>query len=233
MVNNLERKMFLEMEVRIVNQEYVVLKDIFNALNKLDSNNQITTRDRQKFNTFLEDIGEKSASTKCTIASKGKKHSKETQEVDCIRIDIVPMLLLIFKPSEKKDGSNKNQIETWRKLATFVKDLLVELEVYKYIITDKQKQKDHIANLIDEGGSAMIGNKQVNIIMAKLIDVYDKGIKTISKDELKIYQPQTTVDLLEVRDFVLGKFVNAYEFTGSHKTASVMAYELAKKKYKL
>ena len=48
---------------------------------------------------------------------------------------------------------------------------------------------------------------------------------------MKIYQNQTTIDLLEVREFVFNKFVNAYEFTNSHKTSKEMALKLAKKKY--
>ena len=115
----------------------------------------------------------------------------------------------------------------------FISDLLISLEVDKFIVSDKEKHKEHMEILLDEGGSTMIANNQVNIIMAKLIGVYDQGIKYIKKDELKIYQPQTVVDLLEVRDFVMKKFVNAFEFTGSHKNAGDMALKLALKKYKL
>ena len=115
----------------------------------------------------------------------------------------------------------------------FVNDLLTSLEVYRYIVVDKERHKECVELLLDEGGNSLIANNQVNIIMAKLIGVYDQGIKFIKKDELKIYQPQTVIDLLEVRDFVMRKFVNAFEFTSSHKTAAEMALKLALRKYKL
>ena len=76
----------------------------------------------------------------------------------------------------------------------------------------------------------MIANKMTNQIMAELIGVYP-DIKEIKKDELKIYQNQTTIDLLEVRDFVYTKFINAYEFTGSHKDSKQMVLKLSKRKY--
>ena len=63
--------------------------------------------------------------------------------------------------------------------------------------------------------------------MGKLIGV-DFPIK---KDELKEYQIQTTIDLLEVRDFVMTKFENAYEITESHSEAEKVALRLALKKY--
>ena len=46
--------------------------------------------------------------------------------------------------------------------------------------------------------------------MAKLIGVYDKGIKKINKDELKIYQPQLTIDLIEIRQEALKIFEQQY-----------------------
>lgn len=113
----------------------------------------------------------------------------------------------------------------------FVNDILTSLEVHKFIITDREHQKDSMGRILDAGGATVTTNQQVNGIMAELIGIYDEGIKRISKEELKIYQGQTTVDLLIVREFVLDKFVNAYEFTGSHKTAREMACKLAKKKF--
>ncbi|WP_195515432.1 hypothetical protein [Paraclostridium bifermentans] len=230
MVNKIENKKFLGMEVRVVNQEYIVLKDMFNALGRLSDKGQIQTAERNKLKEFLNDINRETASKSFTISSKGKKHSKEEQDVECLRLDAVPIVLTQFKPTKAK---GEEALNIWRDFMKFVDGLLSSLEVYKYIVTDKEKQKSHMQILIDEGGKTVVANQQVNIIMAKLIGVYDKGIKTLKKDELKIYQDQTTIDLLEVREFVMSKFVNAYEFTNSHKTAGEMALKLAIKKYNL
>lgn len=65
--------------------------------------------------------------------------------------------------------------------------------------------------------------------MGKLIT--DDDNFSISKDELKIYQPQITIDLLEVRNFVIDKFATFYAFTESHKESYNATLKLAKKKY--
>lgn len=113
----------------------------------------------------------------------------------------------------------------------FVDDLLVSLEVHKFIVKDKGTQREQIDRLSNAEGDPKIANIQVNMIMAKLIGVYDQGIKRVKKEELRMYKDQTTVDLLEVREFVMEKFINAFEFTRSHKSAGEMALKLAKEKY--
>ena len=221
-------KKFLGMEVRIVNEEYLILKDMFSALDRLDDKNQIPTPDRNKLKEFLDDIDKSCDRKTFTITSKSdKSKSRATQEVDCLRLDCVPIVLTQFKPSARK---GEEALNIWKKFMMFVDDILRSLEVYKYIITDKDKQKSNTEVLVDNGGTPMIANKMTNGIMAELMNVYPE-IKEIKKDELKIYQNQTTIDLLEVREYVFNKFVNAYEFTNSHKTSKEMALKLAKKKY--
>ena len=227
-MNNVKIKKFLGMEVRIVNEEYIVLKDVFSALGRLDNKNQIVSTDRNKLKEFLIDINKLCDSKTFTITSKSKKSkSRNHQEVDCLNISIIPIVLTQFKPTKAK---GEQALDIWRKFMIFVNDLLESLEVYKYIIIDKDKQKTNTEILIDNGGKPMIANKMTNQIMAELIGVYP-DIKEIKKDELKIYQDQTTIDLLEVRDFVYTKFINAYEFTGSHKDSKQMALKLSKRKY--
>ena len=227
-MNNVKIKKFLGMEVRIVNEEYIVLKDVFSALGRLDNKNQIVSTDRNKLKEFLIDINKLCDSKTFTITSKSKKSkSRDYQEVDCLNISIIPIVLTQFKPTKAK---GEQALDIWRKFMIFVNDLLESLEVYKYIIIDKDKQKTNTEILIDNGGKPMIANKMTNQIMAELIGIYP-DIKEIKKDELKIYQDQTTIDLLEVRDFVYTKFINAYEFTGSHKDSKQMALKLSKRKY--
>lgn len=214
----------------MVNDTHIVLKDMFSALGRLTSSNQIETTDRNKLNILLEDIDKTSASETFTISSKGKKKSKEEQNLDCLKLETVPIVLTQFKPTARK---GEEALITWRNFMIFVDDLLTSLEVYKFIVIDKEHQKEQMTILKEEGGSETICNQQVNGIMAELIGVYNQGIKRIKKEEMKQYQSQTTVDLLSVREYVLSKFVSAYEFTGSHKTAREMTKKLAFKKYNI
>ena len=179
-MNNVKIKKFLGMEVRIVNEEYIVLKDVFSALGRLDNKNQIVSTDRNKLKEFLIDINKLCDSKTFTITSKSKKSkSRDYQEVDCLNISTIPIVLTQFKPTKAK---GEQALDIWRKFMIFVNDLLESLEVYKYIIIDKDKQKTNTEILIDNGGKPMIANKMTNQIMAELIGVYP-DIKEIKKDE--------------------------------------------------
>lgn len=235
MANKVERKVFLGMDVRVVNGEWIVLKDMFDALGRVKSDGTWTDS-KVRLVKFLNDINKETDHEELVVTSKGKKHSREEQTVECLKLETVPIVLTQFRPinSNKRTAEeNKKALNKWREFMRFVDELLTELEVYKFIITDKERQKNITNILVEYGGVPMIANNQTNIIMAKLIGVYDKGIGKITKEELKIYQPQTTVDLLEVRSFVFSEFVNAYKFTESHKDSADMVLKLAKRKYNL
>lgn len=103
------------------------------------------------------------------------------------------------------------------------------MNVINILLMIKKNKKLAIKEITDNGGNAIITNQMVNLIMRKLITGEDNF--SIKKDELKIYQPQTTIDLLEVRNFVLDKFATLYAFTESHKESYNGTLKLAKKKY--
>ena len=221
--NKVENKLFLGMEVRVVNEEWIVLKDMFNALGRVKEDGT-WTNEKNKLNKFLEIINGKDLhQTLMVVVKRG-----QTESVDCLKLETVPIVLTQFMPTARKGDVALNH---WKNFMIFINDLLTSLEVHKFIITDKEVQKDETKRLVEADGKPLLFNNQVNIIMAKLIGVYDKGIKKLSKDELKVYQPQTVVDLLEVREYVSDKFVNAFEFTHSHKESAEMAEKLARIKY--
>ncbi|MGL5764673.1 MAG: hypothetical protein ACRCX8_03420 [Sarcina sp.] len=79
----LETKEFLGMELRVIDDEYVPLKDIFEALNRLDVNGDVTTRDKEKVNRL---VGEHNIK-KINIESKSNKpKSRKIQECICCKI---------------------------------------------------------------------------------------------------------------------------------------------------
>lgn len=225
--NKVEKKKFLGMEVRIVNDEFIVLKDMFSALGRLDSNGQIFSAEKNKLEVFLGDIGRICDSKTFTVTSKSSKlKSREHQDVVCLNISTVPIVLTQFKPTKAK---GEEALEIWKKFMIFVNDILSSMEIYKYIITDKAHQNTQMDILSEAGGTPVITNNLIAIGMAKIIGV--SGM--VKKDELRKYQDQTTVDLLEVREYMLEKFVNAYEFTNSHHDSLEMALKLTVKKYKI
>ena len=72
MENNFEVKSFLGMEVRIINREWLVLKDMFSALGRLNARNQISTGDSKRVFDFLELVDKFEDYQKLTIDFKKK-----------------------------------------------------------------------------------------------------------------------------------------------------------------
>lgn len=185
----------------------------------------IWNKPKKKMLEFLDEIDEKESwKTLPVLLKQGK--AKVTKEVDCLNIETVPIVLTQFKPTKRR---GKEILDTWSDFMKFVNMLLKYHDLHKYIINDKEKQKLVIKEITDNCGSAIITNQMVNRIIGKLIT--DDDNFSISKDELKIYQPQITIDLLEVRNFVMDKFSTLYAFTNSHKESYDGTLKLAKKKY--
>lgn len=223
-------KKFLGYDVRVVDvdkrNEYIICKDIFDVLGLVDRDGT-WTRPKNKMIMFLNGIKKTSALKTLQVRVKDK-HAKQGQirEVDCINIEVVPIVLTQFQPTKRR---GEEILERWFKFMEFVDMLLEYHECHKYIIDDKERYKITMKEIKDNGGKPPIANKMVNRIMGKLIT--DDDDFSISKDELKIYQPQTIIDLLDVRNFVMDKFSTLYAFTNSHKESYDGTLKLAKKKY--
>lgn len=221
-------KKFLGYDVRVVRMdkrnEYIICKDMFDVL-ELVSEDGSWTRPRQKMVEFLNDLNKiEDVQSLHVLVKQGKIKTK--QVVDCLNIERVPIILTQFKPTKRR---GEEVLKRWVEFMKFVDMLLEYHECYKYIINDKEKQKLAIEEITNNGGNAIITNQMVNKIMGKLITGEDNF--PINKDELKIYQPQTIIDLLEVRNFVMDKFSTLYAFTNSHKESYDGTLKLAKKKY--
>lgn len=222
------------MDVRIITvdkHEYIVCKDIFNALGLVDidnNNHETWSRPKQKMLDFLEIIKqEEYVKTFHVLIKQGK--SKVVKEVECLNIETVPVVLTQFKPTTRR---GEDALDKWSKFMQFVNDLFQYHELHKYIIVDKDKQKQSMDEIVKLGGKPVIVNQMVNKIMGELI-LQEEPKFAIKKDELKIYQPQTSIDLLEVRDFVMKKFTNAFEVLNNHQMAYEHALKMARKEYSL
>lgn len=227
-------KKFLGYDVRVVDvdkrNEYIICKDMFDVLG-LVKDDGTWTDPKNKMLKFLGLMNKKESHEKLVVLLKQGK-VKVQKEVDCLNIETVPLILTQFKPinsNRRTKEQNKEVLNRWVEFMKFVDMLLRYHECHKYIIDDKERYKITMKEIKDNGGKPPIANKMVNKIMGKLIT--DDDNFSISKDELKIYQPQTTIDLLEVRNFVMDKFSTLYAFTNSHKESRDGVLKLAKKKY--
>jgi hypothetical protein len=221
-------KEFLGYDVRTVRvdneHEYIVCKDMFDVLGLVKENGD-WNNSKNKMLRFLDGIGEKeSYQTLGVLLKQGK--SKVVKEIDCLNIEVAPTVLTQFKPTQRRGEEALNR---WFDFMKFVNVLLKYHDLHKYIVIDKQDQRDKMASVQDNGGEPIIANQMVNKIMGKLITGEDNF--SIKKDELKIYQPQTTRDLLKVRKDVLNMFDVIYGVCKSHKQTYDTVLDMALKKY--
>ncbi|MGU9057078.1 hypothetical protein ACV3WB_06105 [Clostridium perfringens] len=237
MENNFEIKEFLGMEVRIINREWVVAKDVFGVLGRLNSRNQISTGDSKKLLDFLELVDKKIDHQKLTIDFKkkgrGKKANGSIQKVSCIKLETLPLVLTQFKPinSDKRSTEENEAVKLkWAEFMKFVNKLLVENEAFKFVVSDVDLEKEHRDKLKSYGGNPVVLASMVSYAMG-IILTGDK-VK-ITKEDLKSYKDKTTIDLIECRRFFIEEFVRAYRITKSHKEANRIALEYTLEKYGL
>ncbi|MBM6819956.1 hypothetical protein H6A19_11525 [Clostridium saudiense] len=225
-MNKVEIKNFLGSEVRVVNNEYIVLKDMFNALGRVKEDGTWTS-ERKKMLNFLEGIEKLTDHETLVVTSKGKKKSREYQEVECLKIETVPVVLTQFKPTNRK---GKEAIDKWFEFMKFVNELLVSVKAHNFIIEDTELEKIDRDRLHRLGGSPMKMATMVNYAMGVIIT--GEKIK-ISKPDLKSYQNQITIDLLEARRYWIEEFIRAYKITKSHSESNRLALEFTLEHYGL
>lgn len=226
-MNKVEIKLFLGEEVRVVNNEWMILKDMFGALGRLRTDNeQLDDKDTKKLRVFLEGIGKLSDTESLRITSKSsKKKSREYQEVECLKIETVPVVLTQFKPTNRK---GKEAIEKWFEFMKFVNELLISVKAHNFVIEDTELEKIDRDRLHKLGGSPMKMATMVNYAMGVIIT--GEKIK-IKKDDLKSYQNQITIDLLECRRYFINEFINAYKILKSHSKANKYALQFVMEHY--
>ena len=222
-MNKVEIKNFLGSEVRIINNEYMVLKDMFEALGRVKEDGTWTD-EKNKMDKFLDGINQKEFhETLVVLVKQGR--AKVEKEIECLKLEVVPVVLTQFKPTNRK---GKEAIDKWFEFMKFVNELLVSAKAHKFIIEDTELEKIDRDRLHKLGGSPMKMATMVNYAMGVIIT--GEKIK-IKKDDLKSYQNQTTIDLLECRRYFINEFINAYKILKSHSKANKYALQFVMEHY--
>lgn len=222
-MNKVEIKNFLGSEVRIINNEYMVLKDMFEALGRVKEDGTWTD-EKNKMDKFLDGINQKEYhETLVVLVKQGR--AKVEKEIECLKLEVVPVVLTQFKPTNRK---GKEAIDKWFEFMKFVNELLVSAKAHKFIIEDTELEKIDRDRLHKLGGSPMKMATMVNYAMGVIIT--GEKIK-IKKDDLKSYQNQITIDLLECRRYFINEFINAYKILKSHSKANKYALQFVMEHY--
>jgi hypothetical protein len=235
-----ERKFFNETGRFIDYQdtEWLVVKDMFGWLGKLDSNNQIDHRDRDKLNQFLEDIGQITARETFPIdfnkkKGRGNKSNGSIQEVLCIKVDVVPMVLTQFRPTAR---AGQERYQQWCDLMKFINEVLVELEAYKFITEDKEYQKNVMSKLKKLVPSNYYGNpyKKANTHVALVLGLMVDGKeKPIWKNEITSLANGTTIEGLKLRKEIEDVYINTYEMFLDFDIAYEKTKEVMLRRYQI
>lgn len=222
-MNKVEIKNFLGSEVRIINNEYMVLKDMFEALGRVKEDGTWTD-EKNKMDKFLDGINQKEFhETLVVLVKQGR--AKVEKEIECLKLEVVPVVLTQFKPTNRK---GKEAIDKWFEFMKFVNELLVSAKAHKFIIEDTELEKIDRDRLHKLGGKPMIMAGMANTAMGIIIT--GEKIK-IGKDDLKSYQNQITIDLLECRRYFINEFINAYKILKSHSKANKYALQFVMEHY--
>lgn len=214
--------------------EWLIVKDMFNWLGRLDEKGDIPTNYNKKLKNFLISIDRELDRKSFTVdfgkrKGNGNKSNGSIQEVYCLKIDIVPMVLTQFEPTARA-GKEKHQ--QWCDLMKFINEILMELEVYKFITVDKEYQKDCMARLKEINPNATQNdyktiNTNIAYTMGNLIGVDFP----VFKETLKVYNNQTTIDLLSVRKECQDAYLLFYETFRDDKVAYDNTLKLMRQRY--
>ena len=175
---------------------------------------------------FLDGINQKEFhETLVVLVKQGR--AKVEKEIECLKLEVVPVVLTQFKPTNRK---GKEAIDKWFEFMKFVNELLVSAKAHKFIIEDTELEKIDRDRLHKLGGKPMIMAGMANTAMGIIIT--GEKIK-IGKDDLKSYQNQITIDLLEARRYWIEEFIRAYKITKSHGESNRLALEFTLEHYGL
>lgn len=128
----------------------------------------IWSMSKQKMLEFLDEIDSNDDCKSFAVMLKehGTKHKYVKREVNCLDIEIAPLVLTQFKPTKRR---GEKALEIWSDFMKFVKILLEIHEAHKYIIKTKDIQKEAQSELCNDGDDPKFMNIHVNKIMGVVL----------------------------------------------------------------
>ena len=107
-------KKFLGYDVRVINvdkrKEYIICKDVFDILGLTDKDGK-WNKPKKKMLDFLDGIGENDGWKTFPLMLKehGTKRKYVKREVDCLNIEIAPIVLTQFQPTKRRGEDALNR----------------------------------------------------------------------------------------------------------------------------
>lgn len=128
-------KTFIE-GVPDVQNRWIPIQHVFRCLNRLTSKGQVEYTDRNTLNEFInEDLQKPIASESFTINTKDEGVGRHSQDMDCIRLDVLALTVTQFKPSKRKGTA---ALLIWRTFMQWLNNLLDQVDAVELLVRDEK-----------------------------------------------------------------------------------------------
>lgn len=119
-----------------VQNRWIPIQHVFRCLNRLTSGGQIQTPDRNTLNEFInEDLKKPIASKTFTINTRDEGVGRHSQNIDCIRLDVLALTVTQFKPSRRKGNA---ALLIWRTFMQWLNNLLDQVDAVELLVRDEK-----------------------------------------------------------------------------------------------
>ncbi len=119
-----------------VQNRWIPIQHFFKCLNRLRSDGQVQTADRNTLDEFItQDLQEPIAGKTFTINTKDEGVGRHSQNVDCIRLDVLALAVTQFKPSKRKGNA---ALLIWRTYMQWLNSLLNQVGAVELIVRDEK-----------------------------------------------------------------------------------------------
>lgn len=119
-----------------VQNRWIPIQHFFRCLNRLTSKGQVEYTDRNTLYTFInEDLQESAASETFTIRQKDITGRDNPQDMVCIRLDVLALVVTQFKPSKRKGNA---ALLIWRTYMQWLNSLLNQIGAVELLVRDEK-----------------------------------------------------------------------------------------------
>ena len=141
---------------------WIPIQHFFKGLDRLTRAGQVENTDRIKLKEFItNDLQEEFASESFTINTRDEGVGRHSQDMDCIRLDVLALAVTQFKPTGRK---GTRALLIWRAYMRFLNNLLNEYDVEELLVTEEKIE--YLEDEIQRASKYMIKGKTLNDVAA-------------------------------------------------------------------
>lgn len=119
-----------------VQNRWIPIQHFFKCLNRLTSKGQVETTDRNTLKEFItQDLNMRIDSESFTINTDNTGVGRHTQQMECIRLDVLALVVTQFKPSKRKGNA---ALLIWRTYMQWLNSLLNQVNAVELLVRDEK-----------------------------------------------------------------------------------------------